>query len=61
MRLSRHKPHRRARCTNHNWAEPILVAGMYRRLCDRCGEITLEALDQPLTVPESLRVPVAVR
>lgn len=61
MRLSRHKTHRRSRCSNHTWEGPVLFAGMARRLCVRCGEISLESLDQPLTVPASLRVPVGAR
>jgi hypothetical protein len=57
MRMSKYQPHRRARCSSHQWSTPMFVAGMRRWICERCGEITLELTDQTMSLPDSLRVP----
>lgn len=46
----------RGHCSTHEWSTPMVVAGMRRWLCKRCGEITLELTSDELTVPDSLRV-----
>lgn len=55
MQISRSRHGRRPRCTNHEWAAPMVVAGIRRWLCERCGEITLEATGEALSLPESMR------
>lgn len=62
MRLSTHDLRRRPRCTDHRWSAPMMVAGMQRKLCVRCGQISLELTDASMRLPESLRKQsVAVR
>ena len=57
MQNSRTWHGRRPRCSNHQWSTPMVVAGMRRRICERCGEITLELTSESFSVPESLRIP----
>ena len=46
-----HSRSRRGRCT-HDWRELRLTGGIFRRVCNVCGEVSLEpapvALDRPL-------------
>lgn len=60
MRLSTHDLRRKPRCSDHKWSEPMNVAGMERRLCLRCGQISLEPTVESFTLPESLRRQTAV-